>query len=92
MSDKLLSLQRIVEKAINDGATSVEQVHRSIASMPFDALERIDALQPTVEQVREVHDQTVGNIYETTRLLNDRAGEIARDLLGSRRGSDDRPS
>lgn len=81
MSEKLLSLQRLVEQAIEDGATTVEQVHRSIASMPFDALEKVDALQPTVEKVREVHDQTVGNIYETIRLLNDRAGEIARTLL-----------
>lgn len=82
MSEKLLSLQRIVEKAIDDGVTTVEQVHLSIASMPFDALEKIDALQKPVQQVRDVHDHTVGNIYETIRLLNDRAGEIARGLLG----------
>lgn len=85
MNDTLLSLQGIVEKAIEDGATAVEQVHRSIASMPFDALERIDALQQPVAKAREVHDHTVGNIYETIRLLNDRAGEIARGLLGETR-------
>lgn len=81
MNDKLLSLQKIVEQAIQDGATTVEQVHRSIASMPFDVLERIDAIATPVNKAREVHDQTVGNIYETIRLLNDRAGEIARNLL-----------
>ena len=82
MNEKLLSLQKIVEKAVEDGATTVEQVHRSIASMPFDVLEKIDALQSPVSKAREVHDETVGNIYETIRLLNDRAGEIARGLLG----------
>ena len=81
MNPKFLSLQRIVEKAIEDGATTVEQVHRSISSMPFDMLEKIDALQKPVAKAREIHDETVGNIYETIRLLNDRAGEIARDLL-----------
>lgn len=86
MKDKLLSLQQIVEKAVQDGATTVEQVHRSIASMPFDILERIDALQEPVGKAREIHDETVGNIYETIRLLNDRAGEIARSLLD--RGTD----
>ena len=79
--EKLLSVQEIVEKAIEDGATTVEQVHRSIASMPFDVLERVDALQKPVGKAREIHDQTVGNIYETIRLLNERAGEIARGLL-----------
>lgn len=79
--EKLLSVQEVVEKAIEDGATTVEQVHRSIASMPFDLLEKIDALQKPVGKAREIHDETVGNIYETIRLLNDRAGDIARTLL-----------
>ncbi|MGQ0531051.1 MAG: hypothetical protein ACT4PG_14855 [Panacagrimonas sp.] len=87
MNEKLLSLQKIVEKAVEDGATTVEQVHRSIASMPFDVLEKIDALQQPVSKARELHDETVGNIYETIRLLNDRAGEIARGLLGADRKS-----
>lgn len=82
--EKLVSLQKLVEQAIDDGATTVEQVHSSIASMPFDALERIDALQKPVNRVRDLHDDTVGNIYETIRLLNDRTGEIARRLLGSK--------
>lgn len=79
--EKLLSVQEIVEKAIENGATTVEQVHLSIASMPFDMLEKVDALQKPVGKAREIHDQTVGNIYETIRLLNERAGEIARGLL-----------
>jgi hypothetical protein len=79
--DQLISLQEVVEKAIDDGATTVEQVHKSIASMPFDLLERIDALQKPASKAREIHDQTVGNIYETIRLLNDRAGEMARNIL-----------
>ena len=87
--DRLLSLQDIVERTIEEGATTVEQVHRSIASMPFDMLEKIDALQKPVGKAREIHDETVGNIYETIRLLNERAGEIARGLL--RHGEPDKP-
>lgn len=86
--DQLISLQEIVEKAIDDGATTVEQVHRSISSMPFDLLERIDVLQKPTAKARELHDQTVGNIYETIRLLNDRAGEMARNILGGLKKSD----
>lgn len=79
--EALMSVQEIVEKAIEQGATTVEQVHRSIASMPFDILEKVEALQKPVGKAREIHDQSVGNIYETIRLLNERAGEIARTLL-----------
>jgi hypothetical protein len=82
--ERLLSLQEIVEKTIEDGATTVEQVHLSIASMPFDMLEKIDALQKPVGKARQIHDETVGNIYETIRLLNERAGDIARRLLKGR--------
>lgn len=81
--EQLLSLQELVEKTIDDGATTVEQVHRSIASMPFDMLEKIEALQGPVGKARQIHDETVGNVYETIRLLNERAGEIARRLLGN---------
>lgn len=80
---KWISLQEVVQKAIDDGATTVEQVHLSISTMPFDMLEKIDALHGPVNRAREIHDQTVGNIYETIRLLNERAGEIARDLLAA---------
>lgn len=79
--EALMSVQEIVEKAIEQGATTVEQVHRSIASMPFDILEKVEALQKPIGKAREIHDQSVGNIYETIRLLNERAGEIARTLL-----------
>lgn len=81
MTNQLISLQEIVQKAIDDGATTVEQVHLSIASMPFDVLENIDVLHKPVNKARDIHDQTVGNIYETIRLLNDRAGEMARNLF-----------
>ncbi len=82
--EKIISLQKLVEQAIDNGATTVEQVHSAIASMPFDILERIEGLQKPVNKARDVHDDTVGNIYETIRLLNDRSGEIARKLLGER--------
>lgn len=84
--DRIINLQKLVEQTIDDGATTVEQVHSAIASMPFDVLERIEGLQKPVSKARDIHDDTVGNIYETIRLLNDRSGEIARRLLGERSG------
>jgi hypothetical protein len=81
VAKQLKSLQELVETLIDDGATSVEQVHMSIASMPFDMLEKISVLEKPVNKVRTLHDETIGNIYETIRLVNDKAGEIARELL-----------
>lgn len=82
-NQKLISAQRILEQAVDDGATLVEQVHSSIASMPFDVLENIQGIRDPVARARQVHDQAVANIYETIRLTNDRAGELARNLLGA---------
>lgn len=80
---KLISAQRIIEQAVDDGATLVEQVHSSIASMPFDVLENIEPIRSPIAKMREVHDDAVANIYETIRLTNDRAGELARNLLNA---------
>ncbi len=81
MLKKIKSLQELVQDSINKGATSVEEVHRTIASMPFDQLEKIAVLETSSQKARKLTDESIGAVYETIRTLNDRAGKIARDLL-----------
>jgi hypothetical protein len=81
MLNRIKSLQELVQDTINKGATSVEEVHRSIASMPFDQLEKIAALEASSQKARKLTDQSIGAVYDSIRSLNDRAGKIARDLL-----------
>lgn len=77
----LVELQKTVQDAIDKGATSVEQVHKQIANMPLDFLARIEQLEGPVNQAREFQDKTIGSIYETIHNINNKAGEIAKELL-----------
>lgn len=81
MLKKIKSLQEHVQDAINKGATSVEDVHRSIASLPFNQLEKIAFLESSAQKARDFTDQSIGAVYDSIRSLNQRAGKIARELL-----------
>ena len=84
----LKELQQVVQDAIDKGATSVEQVHRQIANMPLDMLAKIEQLEGPVNQARDFNDKTIGSIYELIHNLNNKAGEIARELLAKLDGGD----
>lgn len=86
MADQTDDLQAIVQDAIDRGATSVEEVHRSIAALPLDVLDKIAPLQAT-QTVRGVQDATIGAVYDSIRLVNDAAGQIASKLLGRKKDS-----
>ena len=77
----LKEIQQMVQDAIDNGATSVEQVHRNVANMPLDALEKIGALEEHVQKVRDFQDKSIGDIYEAIRSLNQKVGEIAKEQL-----------
>lgn len=81
MLTKIKSLKDAVQQAIDNGATTVEQVHKQVAAMPFDQLEKIAAVEGIVKKARGVHDQTVGSLYDTLREVNARVGELADNAL-----------
>lgn len=70
-----------MQEAIENGATSVEDVHRSIAEKPLDYLRRIRPIEGQVDRLRQIQDETIGNVYETIRTINAQVGEIAKELL-----------
>ncbi len=78
---KLLKLKDIIQDIIDKGATSVEQIHRAIAEMPFEALEKIDPLETTARSAKKLHDNTVGGVYDIIRKVNQEAGKLAGELL-----------
>ena len=81
MMKKIKSLQELVQDAIDKGATTVEDVHRSIASLPFDQLEKIAFLEGSLQKARKFTEQSIGTVYDSIRNLNQRVGKIARELL-----------
>ncbi len=74
-------LAQLVQGAIDDGADTVEEIHRSIASKPLDVLERLDLFKETVKDVRRVQDTSIGAIYELIHKVNREVGKLANELL-----------
>jgi hypothetical protein len=84
-------LADLVRREIDDGATTVEEIHKSIASLPLDILERLDVFEETVKDVRKVQDTSIGAIYDLIRKVNREVGKLATELLEGGRARRARP-
>jgi hypothetical protein len=80
-TENIKDLKDFVQNAIDKGATSVEEVHKKIAGMPFDFVAKIGPLQESVDQVKAFQDNTIGAIYNAIRLVNAKAGDYAEEIL-----------
>jgi len=79
--EQLKGLVALVQEAIENGATTVEDVHRNIASKPLEMLRNVGALEGAVDKIQQIQDETIGNVYETIRMVNAQVGDIAKDML-----------
>ena len=71
----------LVQKEVDDGAKSVEEIHKAIANLPLDILERLDIFEETVKGVRKVQEARLGAIYDVIRKVNDEVGKLAKEIL-----------
>jgi uncharacterized membrane-anchored protein YhcB (DUF1043 family) len=72
---------KLVQDAIDKGATTVEEIHKSIADLPLRILEESDLLKEPAKEVRRVQDHTIGAIYDLIREINQQVGTLASTLL-----------
>lgn len=77
-------IAHLVQEAIDKGATSVEEIHKSIANLPLKVLEEIKFLKQPVREVRRVQDRSIGAVYDLIREINRRVGKLAADMLRRR--------
>jgi len=88
---RIHTLKDIIHQAIEEGASTVEEVHQKVAGLPFDQLEKIAAIEGLVRRARGVHDQVSNTVYDTVRAINARVDDLAEDALsraGMRREDD----
>ena len=81
MSSHRKTLVRFVQDAIDRGATTVEDIHKSIADLPLRVLEESDLLKEPAKDARHLQDHTIGKIYDVIRQVNERVGTYASELL-----------
>ncbi len=74
------ALKDLLQEAIDKGAHSVEQIHKTIASMPLSALKDRGLLS---DEVAEKHDDSVGAVYDAIRRVNREIGDLASGLIES---------
>jgi len=79
----LTEIQKIVKDAIDKGATSAEQVHRSVAQMPLKYLAKIEGAKSAAKDAGDIQDKTIGHVYSLIQQVNDNVYSIASDILKS---------
>ena len=84
MKVDLRRLTDVVRREVAAGATSVEEVHKSIARMPLDVLAKLDVFEKTVKDVRRIQETSLGAIYDLIRKVNDEAAKLAKEMLDGR--------
>lgn len=78
---RIEALKDLIQEAVDKGATTVEQIHQTIAAMPLDALEKRGLLDDKTAGLREAQAETIGTVYSAIRRVNQEIGELASGLI-----------
>lgn len=76
-------LKDMIQEAIDDGATTVEEVHQHIAGLPFDALEKLGLFEEQANNLREKQRKTIGLVYDTIRKVNQEVGSLISEQFAA---------
>ena len=89
-SDHEKGLAEAIQDAIDKGTTRVENIHKSIADLPFRMLEERKLLRAPAREVRRVQDRAIRAVYDLVRTINHQVRALASDLrheVAKRRGA-----
>ena len=73
-------LTRLVERIIDQGADTAEEINRAVLDLPVTVLESL-GLEETADGVKKIQDSSIGAIYELIHDINHRVADLATDLL-----------
>jgi len=77
----------LIHEAVDKGATTVEEIHKSIADLPLKMLEGIEVLKKPVKEVRRVQDRSIAAVYNLIREINEQIRKRAAEILNRRRAA-----
>jgi predicted RNase H-related nuclease YkuK (DUF458 family) len=81
MTKQRQSLTELVEDAVTRGATTVEEIHKSIADLPLKLLEETELFRKAAREVRHAQDRAIGAIYDLVRDTNHRVAKLVSELI-----------
>ena len=70
-----------IHDTVDESATAIEGIHRSIAELPLDILAAVTPFEETISDVRDVQARAIEGAYGLVRRINDRISTIASDVL-----------
>lgn len=80
---KLEVVKDMIQKTVNQGTQTVEDIHIAIGDVAFDVLEKQGRMDEEARKLREQHNDLVRSIYRKIREVNDKVGEFASDVFES---------
>ena len=78
---RIEAIKDLIQEAVDKGATTVEQIHKVVADLPFSVLEQRGLLDDTTEAVRDTSARTIGSVYDAIRRINREIGEMASHVI-----------
>lgn len=78
---RIEAVKDLIQEAVDKGATSVEQIHKTIAELPLGVLEKRGLLGEKGEKTLDLVDTSIGTVYEAIRTVNREIGELASGLF-----------
>ncbi len=81
--NKLEVVKDMIQKTVNQGTQTVEDIHIAIGDVAFDILEKQGKLDEEARKMREQHNELVRSIYGKIREVNDKVGDFASDVFES---------
>jgi len=75
------ALIEFIQEAVDKGATTIEEIHKSIADLPLKILEQSELLRGSAKEAQRLQDHTIGAIYDVIRKINEQVGTLGSELL-----------
>ena len=75
------TITTVIHDTIEDGATTIEELHRSIADLSLEALGTFKPLEEPVRELRDLQSRAIASAYGLIRRTNDRVEEVVGEML-----------
>ncbi len=71
----------LIQQTVDEAATAIEGIHKSIAELPLDVMGRIGVLTRSADDIRDLQDRSITAVYDVVRDVNQRVMGVVSDVL-----------